>query len=204
MRRLAVLMPHAESDRQGQAFVAAFREELQKFGWAEGRNLRIDTRWAAANVESIQRFAKELVALQPDLILSANTPTTAALLQQTRTIAIIFANVSNPVGDGFLASLPRPGGNVTGFTNLESTMAGKWVELLKEIEPRVTRMALLVNPETAPGGGSYFMGPIDAAAASLGVEAIVAPVRNKPELESSRPHRHASRILALSCRRISS
>ena len=184
MQRLAVLMPHAESDRQGQAFVAAFREELQKLGWAEGRNLRIDTRWAAANVESIQRFAKELVALQPDLILSANTPTTAALLQQTRTIAIIFANVSNPVGDGFLASLPRPGGNVTGFTNLESTMAGKWVELLKEIEPRVTRMALLVNPETAPGGGSYFMGPIDAAAASLGVEAIVAPVRNKPELES--------------------
>ena len=184
MQRLAVLMPHAESDRQGQAFIAAFREELQKLGWAEGRNLRIDTRWAAANVESIQRFAKELVALQPDLILSANTPTTAALLQQTRTIAIIFANVSNPVGDGFLASLPRPGGNVTGFTNLESTMAGKWVELLKEIEPRVTRMALLVNPETAPGGGSYFMGPIDAAAASLGVEAIVAPVRNKPELES--------------------
>ena len=115
MQRLAVLMPHAESDRQGQAFVAAFREELQKFGWAEGRNLRIDTRWAAANVESIQRFAKELVALQPDLILSANTPTTAALLQQTRTISIIFANVSNPVGDGFLASLPRPGGNVTGL-----------------------------------------------------------------------------------------
>ena len=204
MRRLAVLMAHAESDRQAQAFVAAFREELQKLGWAEGRNLRIDTRWAAANVESIQRFAKELVALQPDLILSANTPTTAALLQQTRTIAIIFANVSNPVGDGFLASLPRPGGNVTGFTNLESTMAGKWLELLKEIEPRVTRVALLFNPETAPGGGSYFLGPIDAAAASLGVEAIVAPVRNTSELNPSLPHRHASRILALSCCRISS
>ncbi len=153
MRRIAVLMAHAESDRQAQAFVAAFREKLQKLGWAEGRNLRIDTRWAAANVKSIQRFAKELVALQPDLILSANTPTTAALLQQTRTIAIIFAKVSNPVGDGFLASLPRPGGNVSGFTNLESTMAGKWVELLKEIEPRVTSVGAAVQPEDGPGGG---------------------------------------------------
>jgi putative ABC transport system substrate-binding protein len=184
MRRLAVLMAHAESDPEGQANVAAFREGLRKLGWMEGRNLRIDTRWAAANVESTQLFAKELVALQPDLILSANTPTTAALLQQTRTIAIIFANVSNPVGDGFLASLARPGGNVTGFTNLESTMAGKWVELLKEIAPRVTRVALLFNPGTAPGGGSYFLGPVDAAAASLGVEAIVAPVRNTTEIES--------------------
>ena len=183
MRRIGVLMAHAESDPEGQANVAAFREGLRKLGWMEGRNLRIDTRWAAANVESTQRLAKELVALQPDLILSANTPTTAALLQQTRTIAIIFANVSNPVGDGFLASLPRPGGN-TGFTNLESTMAGKWVELLKEIAPRVTRVALLFNPGTAPGGGSYFLDPLDAAAASLGVEAIVAPVRNTSELES--------------------
>jgi putative tryptophan/tyrosine transport system substrate-binding protein len=184
MRRLAVLMAHAESDPEGQANVAAFREGLRKLGWMEGRSLRIETRWAAANVESTQRLAKELVALQPDLILSANTPTTAALLQQTRTIAIIFANVSNPVGDGFLASLPRPGGNVTGFTNLESTMAGKWMELLKEMAPRVTRVALLFNPGTAPGGGSYFLGPFDAAAASLGVEAIVAPVRNTSELES--------------------
>ena len=184
MRQLGVLMAHAESDPEGQANVAAFREGLQKLGWMEGRNLRIDTRWAAANVELIQRFAKELVALQPDLILSANTPTTAALLQQTRTISIIFANVSNPVGDGFLASLPRPGGNITGFTNLEATMAGKWVELLKEIAPRVARVAAVFNPETAPGGGSYFLGPFEAAAASFRVEAIVAPDRDTSELES--------------------
>jgi putative tryptophan/tyrosine transport system substrate-binding protein len=183
-RRIGVLMAHAESDREARAWVAAFREELQKLGWMEGRNLQIDTRWAAAKVESIQRFAKELVALQPDLILSANTPTTAALLQQTRTISIIFANVSNPVGDGFLASLPRPGGNVTGFTNLEPTMAGKWVELLKEIAPRVARVAAVFNPRTAPGGGSYFLGPFESAAASFGVEAIVAPVRDTSELES--------------------
>jgi putative ABC transport system substrate-binding protein len=184
MRRVGVLMAHAESDPEGQANVAAFREGLQKLGWMEGRNLQIDTRWAAAQVESIQRFAKELVALQPDLILSANTPTTAALLQQTRTISIIFANVSNPVGDGFLASLPRPGGNITGFTNLEATMAGKWVELLKEIAPRVARVAAVFNPGTAPGGGSYFLGPFEAAAASFRVEAIVAPVRDTSELES--------------------
>jgi putative ABC transport system substrate-binding protein len=183
-RRIGVLMAHAESDREARAWVAAFREELQKLGWMEGRNLQIDTRWAAAKVESIQRFAKELVALQPDLILSANTPTTAALLQQTRTISIIFANVSNPVGDGFLASLPRPGGNVSGFTNLEPTIAGKWVELLKEIAPRVARVAAVFNPRTAPGGGSYFLGPFESAAASFGVEAIVAPVRDTSELES--------------------
>ena len=115
MPRIGVLMAYAEGDPEGQAWVAAFREGLQKFGWAEGRNIRIDTRWATPDVEAMQRFAKELVALQPDLILSQSTPTTAALLQQTRTIPIIFANISDPVGSGFVANFPRPGGNVTGF-----------------------------------------------------------------------------------------
>jgi putative ABC transport system substrate-binding protein len=113
MRRIGVLMAYAESDSEGQAFIAAFREGLQKLGWAEDRNIRIDTRWANVDVESMQRFAKELVALAPDLILSQNTPTTAAMLQQTRTIPIIFAIVSDPVGSGFVASFPRPGGNVS-------------------------------------------------------------------------------------------
>ena len=149
MRRIGVLMTFAERDAEAQAFVAAFREGLQKLGWAEGRNIRIDYRWAALDAEPIQRFAKELVALQPDLILSHNTPTTAALLQQTRTIPIIFAAVADPVGSGFVASLPRPGGNVTGFINFEPTMAGKWLELLKEIAPRVNRVAFLFNPATA-------------------------------------------------------
>jgi putative tryptophan/tyrosine transport system substrate-binding protein len=122
VRRIGVLMGSGEEE----AFVGAFREELQKLGWAEGRNIRIDTRWATAlDAETRQRFAKELVALQPDLILSRNTPTTAALLQQTRTIPIIFVNVSDPVGSGLVASFPRPGGNVTGFTNIEPTMVGK-------------------------------------------------------------------------------
>ena len=169
---------------EGQAFVAAFREGLQKLGWTEGRNIRIDTRWATpGDVEAMQRFAKELVALQPDLILSQNTPTTAALLQQTRTIPIIFANVADPVGSGFVASFPRPGGNVTGFITMEPTMAGKWLELLKEIAPRVNRVAFLFNPATAPYAEIY-LNPFKAAAASFAVEAIAAPVHDTSELES--------------------
>ena len=143
-----MLMPVAESDPEAQACIAAFREELQQLGWAEGRNIRIDTRWGP-DAESRQRSAKELVALQPDLILSQSTPNTAALLQQTRTIPIVFVQVTDPVGSGFVTSIPRPGGNVTGFITMEQTMAGKWLELLKEIAPRVNRVAFLFNPATA-------------------------------------------------------
>ena len=184
VRRIGVLMGYAESDREEEAFIGAFREELQKLGWAEGRNIRIDTRWATAlDVESRQRFAKELVALQPDLIVSRNTPTTAALLQQTPTIPIIFVNVSDPVGSGLVASFPRPGGNVTGFTNIEPTMAGKWLELLKEVAPRVNRVAFLFNPTTAPYA-EYYLNSFKAAAPSFAMEAIAAPVRDTSELES--------------------
>jgi putative ABC transport system substrate-binding protein len=184
MRLIGVLMGYAESDPDAQTNIAAFRESLQKLGWSEGHNIRIDTRWPIpADVESMQRFAKELVALQPDVILSHITPTTAALLQQTHTIPIVFATVSDPVGSGFVASFPRPGGNVTGFTSIEPTMAGKWVELLKEITPRVTRVAFLFNPVTAPYA-EYFLKPLKAAAPSLGVEVIAAPVRDTSELES--------------------
>jgi putative tryptophan/tyrosine transport system substrate-binding protein len=184
MRRIGVLMGSAESDRDRQAFVAAFREELQTLGWAENRNIRIDTRWAPPDGEAIQRLTMELVALQPDLILSHNTPTTAALLQQTRTIPVVFAVVSDPVGSGFVASFPRPGGNVTGFTNIEPTAIGKWLELLKEIAPRVARVALLFNPATAPFA-EYYLSPFKAAAASLALEANAAPVRDTLELESA-------------------
>jgi putative ABC transport system substrate-binding protein len=185
MWRIGVVMGFAESDPQGQVRVAAFGEGLQKLGWAEGRNIRIDYRWATPDdAESMQRFAKELVALQPDLILSNNTPTTAALLQQTRAIPIVFAAVSDPVGSGFVASFPRPGGNVTGFTNVEPAMAGKWLELLKEIAPRVARVAFLFNPATAPYA-EYYLSPFKAAAASFALEAIAAPVRDTSELESA-------------------
>jgi putative tryptophan/tyrosine transport system substrate-binding protein len=184
MRRIGVLIGLAESDPEAQAWAAAFREGLQKLGWAEGRNIRIDTRWASSDMESMQRYAKELVALQPDLILSTNTPTTASLLQQTRTIPIIFANVSDPVGSGFVANLPRPGSNVTGYINIEASLASKWLELLKEIAPRVASVAFLFNPATAPDSGSYFLDPFKAAAPSFQVEAISAPVQDTSELES--------------------
>jgi len=184
MRRIGVLMgAFAESDREGQTFVTAFREGLRKSGWTEGRNIRIDTRWVAGETEGMQRLAKELVALQPDLIVSANTPTTAALLQQTRTIPIIFVNVADPVGSGFVASLSRPGGNITGFITMEPTMGGKWLELLKEIAPPVTRVALLFNPATATYFDIYLK-PFKAAALSFGVEAIAAPVHDSSDIES--------------------
>jgi putative tryptophan/tyrosine transport system substrate-binding protein len=184
MRLIGVLMGYAESDPDAQANVAALRESLQKLGWVEGHNVRIDTRWPIpADVDSIQRFAKELVALKPDVILSHITPTTAALLKQTRTIPIVFATVSDPVGSGFVASFPRPGGNVTGFTSIEPTMAGKWLELLKEIAPRMARVAFLFNPVTAPYA-EYFLKPLKSAAPSLGVEVIAAPCSDISELES--------------------
>ena len=178
-------MGFPESDPQAQARVAAFRQGLQTLGWAEGHNIRIDIRWATtSDAPSMQRFARELVALQPDLILSHNTPTTATLLQYTRTIPIVFAVVSDPIGSGFVASIAHPGGNVTGFTNIEPTMAGKWLEVLKEIAPRVDRVAFLFNPTTAPYA-KHYVGPFKAAAAAFSVEGIPAPVRNTRELESA-------------------
>ena len=143
VRRIGVLMGYAESDSDAQAWYAAFREGLRRLGWTAGRNIQIDTRWATPDdVELMRRFAQELVAQQPDLILSSTTPTTTALLQQTRTIPIVFAIVADPIGSGFVASFARPGGNVTGFIFTEPTMAGKWLELLKEIAPRVARVAV--------------------------------------------------------------
>jgi len=184
LRRIGVLMGYAESDPDAQANVAAFREALQKLGWAEGRNIRIDIRWPIpADLESMQRFAKELVALKPDVILSHITPTTAALLKQTRTIPIVFATVSDPVGSGFVASFQQPGGNVTGFTSIEPTISGKWLQLLKEIAPHVLRVAFLSNPATAPYS-KYFLKPLNAAALSLGVKAIAAPVADTTALKS--------------------
>ena len=183
VRRIGVLMGYAESDSDARANVAEFRQSLQKLGWAEGRNIQIGIRWPIpADVGSMQRFAKELVALQPDLILSHITPTTAALLQQTRTIPIVFATVSDPVGSGFVASFPQPGGNVTGFTSIEPTMPSKWLQLLQEIAPSVSRVAFLFNPATAPYA-EFFLNPLKAAAKSLGVEVIAAPVHDTSELE---------------------
>ncbi len=184
MRRIGILMGFGdESDHEAQSWVAAFREELRKLEWTEGRNIEVDTRWAAADVESMKRFAKELVALQPDFILTSSTPATAAMLQHTRTIPIIFVLVADPVGSGFVASLSRPGGNATGFTPIVGSLGGKWVELLKEIAPHVARVTMMFNPPTATFVEGY-LNPFKAAAASLGVKAIVAPVNDMTEVES--------------------
>jgi putative tryptophan/tyrosine transport system substrate-binding protein len=134
MRRVGMLLGNSE-DREAQPFIAAFREELVKLGWTEGRNVQIDIRSAPADVASMRRFAKELAALQPDLIVTESTPAAGAMLEETRTIPVVFTLVADPVGSGFVASLSRPGGNATGFTPIVSSLGGKWVELLKEIAP---------------------------------------------------------------------
>src|SRR5262245_9296077 len=185
MRRIGVLMGMTESDAEGRALSTAFRDGLEKLGWTESRNIRIDTRWTTPDdVESIQRFAKELVALQPDVILSHVSRTTAALLQETRTIPIIFVIVSDPIGNGFVASFPQPGGNATGFVVTEGSLGSKWLELLKEVAPRVGRAAFIFNPATAPYAG-FYLAPFKASAASLAVDAIVAPIHDRTELDAA-------------------
>jgi putative ABC transport system substrate-binding protein len=184
MRHIGVLMSASENDKDYQALLATFRDELKKLRWEEERNIRIDYRWKALDAESRQRLAKELIALQPDLMLAQSTPTTAALLQQTSTMPIVFFSVGDPVGEGFVKSLPRPGGNVTGFINMEASMSSKWLELLEEITPGLKRVAILFNPATAPGGGSYYLDPFNTAVQSSGIQSIAAPVHNTSEIES--------------------
>jgi putative ABC transport system substrate-binding protein len=162
-----------------------FLDGLQKLGWSQGRNIRVDVRWASPSEnDARQQLAQELVALQPDLIFSNNTLTTEELLKQTRSIPILFGGVSDPVGNGFVATYRRPGGNVTGFTNTEPTLGGKWVQLLKEIAPRVERVTLLLSLEMVSYAESYVV-PFKAAASSLGVEAVVESMRDKAEIESA-------------------
>jgi putative ABC transport system substrate-binding protein len=184
MRRIGMLAGLAEDDPEAQARVAAFVQGLDQLGWIRGRNIEIDIRSAAADVASMKRLATELVALQPDLILTQSTPAAAAMLEQTRTIPVVFVLVADPVGSGFVASLPRPGGNATGFTPIVSSLGGKWVELLKEIAPHVARVTLLFNPPTARLFVQDYVSSFRAAAASVGVEAIVAPINDMPELQS--------------------
>jgi putative ABC transport system substrate-binding protein len=182
-RRIGVLMGYGEADREGQAFLAAFREGLQKFGWTEGPKLQVDARWGAGNIEFTRQSATELVGLKPDLILSHSTVTTAALLKATSTIPVIFANVTDPVGSGFVANFPKPGGNATGLVNMEDSMSGKWLQLLKEVAPRTERVGFLFNPTTAPYF-DYYLSALKSAAPLLGVEVAAAPVNDRGEIES--------------------
>jgi putative ABC transport system substrate-binding protein len=182
MRRIGVLMGTAADDPESQTRFAAFAQGLAQLGWVDGRNVRIDTRWATTNPDDIRRHAAELAALAPDVILSATgTLTVAPLLQATRIVPIVFVVVIDPVGAGFVTSLAQPGGNATGFTLFEYGMSGKWLELLKEIAPRVTRAAVLRDPAIASGIGQF--AAVQAAAPSLGVELSPIEVRDAPEIE---------------------
>jgi putative tryptophan/tyrosine transport system substrate-binding protein len=183
MRLIGVLMPYAESDPQRATNLSALRQGLQQLGWMEGRNIRFEHRWRAPNADSIGKLAKELVDLRSDVILTDTTPVTAAALHETRTVPIIFVQVGDPVGSGFVTSIPRPGGNATGFNNLPLTITSKWLELLKEIAPRTTRVMFLFNPPTAPYVQRFF-DPFKTAASSVGVEAIVSPVHDTTEIEA--------------------
>jgi putative ABC transport system substrate-binding protein len=182
MRRIGVLMASAADDSESQARIAGFLQALQQLGWADGRNVRIDTRWATTNPDDIRRHAAELVALAPDVILAATgTVTVVALLQATRTVPIVFVAVIDPVGAGFVTSLARPGGSATGFTIFEYGMSGKWLELLKAIAPSVTRAAVLRDPAIASGIGQF--AGVQTVAPSLGVELSPVDVRDAGEIE---------------------
>jgi putative ABC transport system substrate-binding protein len=181
VRRVGVLMPLAADDAQGQARMAAFQEGLQQQGWIVGGNVQIDARWAAGNADLIRKYAAELVAFAPDVILAAGTATVTPLLQATRTLPIVFAIVPDPVGAGLVDSLARPGGNVTGFTTFEYNIAAKWLELLKEIAPGVRQVAVLRDSAIASGMAQW--GAIQAAAPSLRVEVSPVNMRDAREIE---------------------
>jgi len=184
VRRVGVLMAFEENDPQGKSYLSAFMQGLGELGWTDARNLGIDVRWSAGNVDRITMLAKELIDLQPDAILATSMLLTAVFQRETRTIPIVFATVADPVGDGFVAGLPRPGGNITGFISQEASMSGKWLELLTEIAPGVKRVAIMFNPYTASGGGSYFLPAFEAAARSFKVTPTAAPVRSDGEIET--------------------
>jgi putative ABC transport system substrate-binding protein len=183
-RRIGVLMASVESDPDGQARVAAFREGLQELGWVEGRNLQLDLRWAAGGPDRFQTYAAELVSLAPDLLLADATGSVAALLRETKTLPIVFCRVGDPIGSGFVDGFARPGGNATGFVAFETSMGLKWLQLLKEAAPRLTQITLLFNSKTAPHVES-FLRSIQTAASSLGIAAQPARVQNAAEIEQA-------------------
>jgi ABC-type uncharacterized transport system substrate-binding protein len=181
VRRMAILMGAVESDQSAQASIAAMRQALAELGWTEGRNLRTDLRWAGGDRDILRKYAAELVALQPDIIVTTGSGGVGPLQQATRTLPIVFTSVIDPVAGGFVAGLSRPGGNTTGFTSFDYGLAGKWPELLKQIAPAVTRTAVLRDPTQFAGGGQ--LGAIQAVAPFFGTEVSPIDVRNTDEVE---------------------
>ena len=183
VRRVGVLMSGNENDPEVKAQVTAFLQRFAELGWSEGHNLRLEARWGAG-VDQIATFARELVASQPDVILAASTPVAAALHRETQSIPVVFVVVSDPVGEGFVASLAHPGGNMTGFLHSESGMGAKMLQLLDQIAPGMKRVAALFNPDTAPGRGAYYFRDFEIAARSFHIEPIAAPARSDAEIET--------------------
>ena len=185
-KRIGVLSPFAESDKIVKAHLALFRSALEQLGWSEGHNLRIDYRWTGGDAGRLAPLAQELVELRPNALLVRATPTAVAASRATRTIPIVFVVVSDPVGDGLVARIANPGGNVTGFTNgLEESIGGKWIQILREIAPSVTRFGIMYNPGTAPGGGAYYMGLIKRAADTLQVRTIPTLIENADGIDAA-------------------
>ena len=183
VRIVAVLMGLAENDPEVSPRVAILKQALQELGWTEGSNIRIHYRWAV-DADRMRAAAKELIALQPDVIVASSSFAVDALLRETRVTPIVFVSAADPVGDGFVTSLGRPGGNATGFANNLASIGGKWMELLKEIAPATINIAVMFDPETAAGGGSFFLGPLEAVAPILAVTLTPTPVRDPGQIES--------------------
>jgi putative ABC transport system substrate-binding protein len=179
VRRIGLLQGIGGDNTAAQSSLAAFTQRLQELGWTEGRNLHIDYYWAAGDLSRMRAAAIELVRAQPDVIITTGSAGLTAALQATRAIPIVFANVADPVGQGFVASLARPGGNTTGFTNFEFALGGKWLQTLKDMTPRAAQVAVIVNPDNP--NASFFLRSVDTVAPSFGVETLATPVRNKPK-----------------------
>jgi putative tryptophan/tyrosine transport system substrate-binding protein len=183
MRRIGVLMAYAETDLEAKKWIAAFDRRIAELGWKAGSNVTIEYRWAGDTLELIRAAAAELVGLRLEVMLASNTPATGALLQATRTIPIVFVNVSDPIGSGFIANLARPGGNATGFIPIEPPLGGKWISLLKETVPRISSVAFMHNPQTAPFAGE-FIRHAETAAALNGWRFIAVPVHGADGIDS--------------------
>jgi putative tryptophan/tyrosine transport system substrate-binding protein len=182
IRRVGVLMNRAATEADGQSYLAAFKQGLRQLGWIEGQHLRIDVRWNAGDAGLARIYAAQLIGQMPDVILAASTTNLTVIRQATSAVPIVFVLVTDPVAQGFVPSMSRPGGNITGFTNNEFSVGGKWVDLLKEVSPTLSRMAVMFNPDTSPQA-KFFMRAIESAAATLGVEVVTLAVRADADIE---------------------